>query len=221
MSPKGIPPQHQFFVGKMHLGKCDPVNQMAVYMLQYFCRTGGDENCMIFQRFRSYNTISDFSKDGLLMVPKTRLMVLTDEMPNKVQELFSFTDALDCFRVTDYEFLPDNKLLVYTQFYDSDCYHDSDPPLHKHLFDRVYILNEHYHQEMVYTTFSQQIILHADKNRVVILDGRTVRSVDYEGEELKTLGQIAPYGNALQAQVCGNNLLFFSNGQMISSVSFA
>lgn len=171
--------------------------------------------------FRSYNTISAFAKDGLLMIPNTSLMVLTDEMPNKVQELFSFTDARDCFRVADYEFLPDNKLLVYTQFYDSYCYHDSDSPLNKHLFDRVYVLNEHYQQEKIYTTFSQQIILHADENRVVILDGRTVRSVDYAREELKTLGQIAPYGNELQVEVCAANLLFFSNGKMISSVSLA
>ena len=215
MSPKGIPPQHQFFVGKMHLEKCDPVNQVPVYMLLYFCRTGGDENCMIFQRFRSFNTISDFSKDGMLMVPNTRLMVLTGEKPGKVQELFFFTDALDCFQVADYEFLPENKLLVYTQFYDSGS------SLNKYLFDRVYILNEHYQQEKIYTTFSQQIILHADEKRVVILDGRTVRSVDYGREELKTLGQIAPYGNELQVEVCTTNLLFFSNGKMISSVSLA
>ncbi len=171
--------------------------------------------------YRSYNTISAFTNDGLLMIPNTRLMVLTDEEPGKVQELFSFTDAFDCFRVTDYTFLPENKLLVYTQFYDSDCYHDSGPPLHKHLFDRVYILNEHHQQEKVYTTFSQQIILHADENRVVVLDGRTVRSVDYEAEELETLGQIAPYGNALQVEVCGSYLLFFSGGELISSVSIA
>lgn len=120
--------------------------------------------------------------------------------------------------IKDYEFLPDGKVLFYGRCNRHGNNPLDDKPLHRHVADAVYLLDSEYQLEKIYASQSRELILHADESRLILLKGRTVYTVDYEGNRLETLGEISSYGDRLNIEVCGDYLLFFSKGQMISSV---